>query len=265
MHDVARGDHVANGSRKADSTSAAKKERRIREYAARPQYRNYNGSRLSYAWIVISETVASLFAILFYSVYALALILGFFSMAHTSVLTGVMMYGGLLSLILAMPLRRFFKRLRFIHKLGKRVKNTNGKLYRYRSGFASLYGWSNIPDFAVELRGKVYECMFIPAPRRLSIFRFERAGEVVVITGILRNRFKEALGMREKAKVRKIGFEPTTRSASVIKILLANPVPYELYYFDKSEGKVVPGGSGATAFGYTIYSGNGFLNALERE
>ena len=87
------------------------------------------------------------------------------------------------------------------------------------------------------------------------------------MTGIVRNRFKEAMGLNEpRVRVKPFGFESKTRSTTkaVKKVVLLNPVPYELYYFDKKDGKTVQGGSGTEFFGYVAYSGSGFIDTLLR-
>lgn len=259
--------NISEGGREEKLTREQKRERRVKQHSARQGWRNYGEGNVSYFSIVFTETMVSVFAVWFYALFVVAFIVGILGLATSSYIMGVLIFGGIFAALLTPHLRRLFKRLAFVRKL-KKICDKNGfRLYRYRPALNSLYKPCGAADFAVECRDTVYECMFYPAPRRLSILRFDRPGEVCVVTGIVRNRFKEVLGMNEpRVRVKPFGFEPVTRSATnkVVKVVLLNPVPYELYYFDKKDGKTVQGGSGTEFYGYTAYSGSGFINTLKR-
>ncbi len=259
--------NVSEGGREEKLTRAQKRERRVKQHSARQSWRNYDAGYMSYFSIVFTETMVSVFAVWFYALFVVAFIVGILGLATSSYIMGVLIFGGIFAALLTPHLRRLFKRRAFVRKLNK-VCNKNGfRLYRYRPALNSLYRPCGAADFAVECRDTVYECMFYPAPRKLSILRFDRPGEVCVVTGIVRNRFKEVLGMNDpRVRVKPFGFEPVTRSTTkkVVKVVLLNPVPYELYYFDNKDGKTVQGGSGTEFYGYTAYSGSGFINTLKR-
>ena len=58
--------------------------------------------------------------------------------------------------------------------------------------------------------------------------------------------------------------ESTAYGREIRRIVLLNPTCREM--FEKnSDGMTVPTGSGARFCGYTVYTGSGFLGALERE
>ena len=125
---------------------------------------------------------------------------------------------------------------------------------------------SGVCDFSVETADTVYDVMFFPAPRRLSTIRFTQPDMAQVVTRILKNHFKMVLGLNnERVNFVCYSFEGSrVSSKNTVKVLLMNPAPYSMQAYDKKENKVVETGSGAEFFGYTAYSGNGFLGVLER-
>ncbi len=259
-------DHIGKGERKAKLTRAERRAKVVKEHSARQSWRNYDNTYMSYFSVVFTEALVSVFAVLFYSLFIFAFVVGVLGLAMSSYMLGILIFGGVFAVIITPHTRRLIKRYRFMRRLAKYCKKNGLRLYRYSNSLRSLYRHYNVSDFAVETREVVYECMFFPAPRKLSILRFDKPGEVCLVTGILRNRFKEVLGMHEKVRVRPFGFEPNTRSTTkqVRKVVLLNPVPYELYYFDKKDGKTVQGGSGTEFYDYVAYSGSGFINTLDR-
>lgn len=270
MGELKQGEHVIQNAGRGDEklTRAEKIDRRMKKHMARQSWRNYGEGRVTYFSVIFTETLVTAFAVAFYSLFIITFVTGFLGMAIMSSLMSVLMFGGLFAALMTPHLRRLLKRRSFIRKLNKSCDKNGYRLYRYRNALASLYRPDGESDFAVETRDAVYECMFYPAPRRLSVLRFDAPGEVKIVTGIVRNRFKEVLGMNEpRVRIKPFGFEAKTKSTTkkVVKVVLLNPVPYEMYYFDKKDGKTVQGGSGTEVYGYTAYSGNGFIGALERE
>lgn len=266
MREVGRTDHVGRGDEQEKLTREQRRQRRIQKHSARQSWRNYGGGRSSYFSVVFTETLVSIFAIAFYGLYVVAFVVGVVALMLSNELLTVFIGGGLIALVVTPHTRRLYKRRRFMRRLERSCRKNHFYLYRYRNALSSLYRPHGQPDFSVETGDTVYECMFYPAPRRLSILRFDKPGEVCVVTGIVRNRFKDALGMKEKVKVRPFGFDANTSVTSkrVKKVVLLNPVPYELYYYDKKDGKTVQGGSGTEFYDYVAYSGSGLINTIER-
>ncbi|MBQ9080707.1 MAG: hypothetical protein IJY27_06515 [Clostridia bacterium] len=264
MNEMKRGHAHYDGSKHEKLTREQKRERRIKQHSAREEWRNYGAGRASYFSVIFTETLVSVFAIAFYSLFVVTFVVGFIALMISNEIMTVLMGGGIIAALITPHTRRLVKRWNFTRKLARGCKKNGWRFYRYRNALMSLYRPSGAPDFAVETRDTVYECMYYPAPRRLSILRFDKPGEVCVVTGILKNRFKDVLGMHEHVKVKPFGFEPVTKSTTknVKKVVLLNPVPYELYYYDKKDGKTVQGGSGTEFFEYTAYSGSGFINTL---
>ena len=153
-----------------------------------------------------------------------------------------------------------------VERVKKICKERKYRLYVNRHFLRNVRRPSGVCDFSVETDDFVYFVMFFPSPRRLSVIRFTEPDIAQVITRILKNRFKTILNINAKVDFVSYSFEAVpSRSKGSAKILLMNPTPYSMQAFDKTEGKVVESGSGAEFFGYTAYSGTGFLDRLERE
>lgn len=74
---------------------------------------------------------------------------------------------------------------------------------------------------------------------------------------------KVLFGVKEKTKIFHFDFDESfyDRDKKVKKIVLLNPVPFEVNYINQ-EGMLTPTGSGQELFGFTIYNGSGFLAML---
>ena len=95
--------------------------------------------------------------------------------------------------------------------------------------------------------------------------RFLQPDVAQLMTRVVKSRISLALGLRERIKDVSYAFEGSkVTSKKTVKVLLMNPAPYSMQAYDKKENKVVETGSGAEFFGYTAYSGSGFLGVLER-
>ncbi len=262
-------EHISDGSRRSQSAEERRRER-VRGHYSRQAYRRYGGGHeASYYSVVFRETLLSIFAVALFALYIAAYVMAIVAIilrAPQDATLMVVLITAFSVIVLGPPLRRLIKRGSFMRRLRRLCRDEGMTLYVYRNWLRSLYRAGNCPDLAVECGDTVYECMFFPAPKRLSVLRFEQPGRVHVVTGIVKNRFKEAVGARERVCERDFGFEPQTRLGEhrVIKAVVMNPVPYQLFYYDSRERRVVQGGSGAEVFGYVLYSSSGLLNTLER-
>ena len=265
-----QGSNIRDGSRQEKLTDAQKRKARVHNNYSRQSWRRYNdGNEIKYFSVVFRETLIAAFALAFYGLYIVAFILGLSGnlvASHESAVLATLVGGGMLAAIFAPHMRRLFKRLNFMRKLRRTCRRNGMRLYIYRGALRSLYHAGNRPDFAVECGDTVYECMFFPCRRRLTILRFQDSGKVKIVTGILRSRLKEAMGLNEHVRERDFGFEPLTSISNhtLIKAVILHPVPYQLFYYDKKDGCMTEGGSGSEVFGYTLFSSTGFINELTR-
>ncbi len=263
-------DNDANISKNVEKEKLTREEKRkrfIANHSPRESYRNYNGKHYSFLSVVFEETLTFIFAVFFFGIYVIAATAAVISIIFsTGAFVGSLSAIFFIGIILYSPVKRVLKRALFRGKLKKLCRINGLKLYCYRNFFKSLLRPSGKPDFAVESTDTLWEVMFFPAPKRLSVISFSSADHATIATRILKNRFTESIGVKEKLHVCDYRFEETgnIKSKKVVKALLLNPVPYNLNYYDKKDNKVVPGGTGAEFFGYTAYSGSGFLNTIGR-
>ncbi len=248
-------------------TPKERKRRFIKSRTAREHYRKYGKKDSALASLVFQEAMVSLFAILYFGVFALAIGLGavgFIIVAGPFM--GTLLAILFISVIISPQVKRVAKRLSFRSKLKKMCEKKGLRLYFYGSPLASLYRPRGRADFAVETGDILWEVMFFPAPSRVSAVTFGSPEYATVATRILKSRITLALGSKERLRRRDYRFEAgaNIKSKKVFKVLLLNPVPYLLKYYDAKDKKIIEGGSGIEFFGYCAYSGSAFINIIER-
>lgn len=248
-------------------TKKERRERFVREHYARQGYRNYGKERASFASVIYQETITTIFGVLVLLTFLAMIVIPIIAFASESVVFGTLLAITAVCLMTLPLLRRIAKRNRFMRKLDKLCKREDLRLYRCENPLRSIFRATGSVDFAVETRDTLYECEFYPAPRKMSVFRFDDPEKCTVVTGISRNRFKVILGLNhDRVRERSYGFEGSRINSKKYKrILLLSPVPYELYCYDATEHRSLPGGSGSEFFGYTAYSATGFIENLKRE
>lgn len=244
----------------------SKKERReirIKESNPRESYRNYSPKKYPYFLLIFNDIIVF---VCFFCIMALMLsfpglfIYGFIRWAD--ILSKTVFFVIIIFLTLRSILSRPLKRIGFLIKLNRVCKSNQISVQFNRFPLKSIFSFSNKIDFSVHAKGISYDVMFMPARRKLIKFSFEVPGQIKIITGFIKSNIKNVLGIKPRIRIKKYGFEAHKTS---IKVLLINPAPLELYYFDKKENKIIPGGTGAEFFGYTVYSGTGFINALKQQ
>ena len=255
-------DYDASADKYKGMSKKERRELRIREFASREGYRNYSGKKHSYFMVVLIESIAGIIGVAFFALMFFAFTIGMWGLIQADILIGTIVCTVVYSYLLWRGFRPLIKRIAFVSKLRRVCKKNRFKLHIYGSPIRHLRYFSNRADFAVEAGGELYEGMFVPAPRKVMMLRFEREGEVKIVTRYIKSRIKFILGVREYVRVRKYGFEA---SKNAKKILLLSPAPRDLYYFDLHDKAVVPGDTGVSFFGYTAYSASGFIGHILRE
>ena len=244
-----------------------RRERVMSEYHARESYRSYGTHRIPFISVIFRTAVVSFFGFILLSLYVCALIISIIALT---------LYGGHMISFLSLAViftvafvfftRPYRKRLNFVRNLKKVCKENKYKLYMNKRFWGNIFSPSGACDFSVETDDRVYLVMFFPAPKRLSTIRFTEPNIAQVVTRILKNRFTTILNINPKVNFVSYSFEAgEIKSKKSSKVLLLNPAPYSMQAFDKMEGKVVESGNGAEFFGYTAYTGTGFINRLKRE
>ena len=239
-----------------------KRAMRIKDTNPREPFRTYDGKPYPYFLIVIQDFCVSVVMTVILILWLSAPALGIAAFILWSDLLTKILIFLLLGVWLFLKLTRTLrKRLLFVSRLKRVCRKKGYRLHIYRNLLFPLKKYTNRADLSVEATGTFYEVMLFPARRRLVKYRFLKEGEVELETRFLKNRIKQIYNIKPRVRVKKYGFEG---AAGAVKVLLLNPVPYEMYYFDKNDFKLYPCGSGAEFFGYNAYSGSGFVKMLER-
>ena len=228
----------------------------------REKYRNYTPKKYPYFLLVFLDLFWSLFTVIFLLLQLSVPTLVIFSFSMWSdLLTKTMIFSTTIALVLLKLLRSPIKRVKFFVKLKMICKKKKYTLQFKNISPKTLFSFSNESDIEVKTDKKIYEIMFVPSRKRLTILVFDNREEVKIVTGFLRNKIKDALGLIKKEKIKKYGFQS---SKSAEKILLLNPVPFDIYIFDSDQRKLILGGSGDKIFDYTIHTGSSFIREIEK-
>ena len=157
------------------------------------------------------------------------------------------------------------KRIAFIRKLKKACKK-NGWEYRTKRRFFASFLWNGREeeDFSVRTRTHIYLVKYATAKRRYSDMIFLSKSKMVYRKLRLNNKFTAAFDLKPKVTEMNVRFPQTFDDGYTVRAILINPVPRDIFKKD-SDGSIVATGSGEKLFGYTVFSGSGFIATLERE
>lgn len=237
-------------------------ERYKRNHMAREGYRNFTGKQYSLLYMVVTDILSTLFGIFVVAFCAVCIALGVYGLIGSNILFGTLVVLWLSLFVLWCVFRPFFKRRAFVGKLKRVCKKNKFRVRFYTNPLRSARGFTNHLDFTVDTGKYIYDVMFMAPSRKYTRLRFEKPDEVKIVTGYTKSRIKLILGLKERVRVKKYGFES---SPNAKKVILLNPAPREMYYYDKRDDRVVMGGSGADFFGYYAFTGTAFINHILRE
>ena len=158
------------------------------------------------------------------------------------------------------------KRLSFLRKLKKTAKNEGIKI-EFKRGFFKSLMWSNEPeiDFVAKAGKWTYYVKFATTKRFLSSFLFVSKDEMKYIKLARRGNLAIIFNSKNKIKSLRIAFpaEIDENDKYSVKTILVNPAVMNIER-KSSDGATIPTGSGEKLFGYTIYTGSGFIETLKR-
>ena len=159
------------------------------------------------------------------------------------------------------------RRLGFLRKLKKFCKQNGCKIEKNRSFFAAQK-WNARAEADLILRAgdKTYYVKYVTPKRPLSSITLLSKSEIRYTLHARKNVFSLMLGFKDKSRILTIRFPDgiDERDKRQEKILLVNPKPRDIFV-KNHDGATVPTGSGERIYGYTLYTGTGFLDALKRE
>ena len=155
------------------------------------------------------------------------------------------------------------RRLSFVRRF-KRFCKKNGLEPRFTRGFFAALSSSEHGevDIVLEAFGRTYFVKYVTPRKPLSSVTFLSKDQARYTKHARRNIFTLILDLKDKSRVWDIGFPAEAEVGE--RIVLVNPNPRDIYV-KNAEGATVPTGSGEKIYGYTIYTGTGFLDELARE
>lgn len=157
------------------------------------------------------------------------------------------------------------KRIAFIRKLKRACRKNGWEYYANRRFFASfLWNEREEEDFSVRTRTHTYLVKYATAKKRYSDMIFLSKNKMIYRKLRLNNKFTVAFDLKPKVTEMNVRFPQTDDGGYTVKAILINPVPRDIFKKD-SDGSIVATGSGEKLFGYTVFSGSGFISTLERE
>ena len=215
---------------------------------------------------IISEIMATAIGILLLLLmasYFLQVIPAFYK--YTGVLVPTLFNLLVATVILVFATRTLRKRLKFECKLKKLCRDKGYLIERNVSMLKSLRFVTEGHHFIIEtpkVRFVVRYMTFRKHHTKIT-FRSNKEVDMTVNLNASKSTLKVLFGIKEKTKAFHFDFDEKfyDRDKEVRKIVLMNPVPFEVNYINK-DGVFSPTGSGQEMFGFTIYNGSGFLSML---
>ena len=152
------------------------------------------------------------------------------------------------------------RRIGFVRKLKKAGKR-NGYQIEYKRGAFESFFWNERPEADIILKadGETYIIKYATATKPLSSFTFLSRSEMRYTKHRTKNRFSLVLDLKDRSREMSISFPEGEGK----RIILVNPMARDIFV-KNDMGAIVPTGSGESIYGYTVYSGTGFLDMLER-
>lgn len=167
-------------------------------------------------------------------------------------------------------IRAFFIRFRFLRKLKKSARKNGYTLSKIKRPYMSLLADSDGENFSVTAHGKTYLCKLLCGIHYGNHMHFAEEGNGVIVKSLrLRVFFHGRSGLG------RIGWHNGDELARVEthfsyafdgegkKVLIICPTPHSIYATGHGQKKLLDVND--KVYGYTVMTGTGFVNALERD
>ena len=165
-------------------------------------------------------------------------------------------------LLLVILTKKRRQRASFVKALKKTCDASKYRLKCHRS-LGSAFSWNDgKPDFEFTANGRRYEVSFVTPKNKSVKIQFEQRELIkMIVPTAFSGKMAEAFNLQPKVK--ELHLPEIAAGDDSVKILLVNPDRCEVLC-KGSEGTLVSAGDGGTYFGRMVYTGRGFLKALER-
>ena len=243
-------------------------EREERTSDAIPISRSY-GTQKKRAWVVWGQYAG-------YRFFAILVLFFFLFTAANVVLAWLIAYPEMwLKLLAAFVIvvcltirltRTLRKRRKFLKNLKKLCREQGYSVEWKQSFFQSLVWIADQYSFVLETENTAYYVRYLTIDHYRSTLYFENSDVLKVVKNSPRNRYLMIFDIRYKAKYYPIEviLPERTDGKRSVDVLLVNPVCVEMQRKSR-DGGYEGVGDGSTLFGFTVHTGSGFLDALERE
>ena len=235
-----------------------------------PSYRCYGVTRREHRFVESAAfLVLSGMALWIFAVCVLALLSFLMAvMDYGSVLAKVFLLGSAATLLVWLNTRLLRKRMRFVRRMRRFCKKNQMSVQKNKPLLLAFLWEGEQPDFLIDTKEARYAVHFLSIKKRRSALFLEKKDTMKLVSYPLNNIFTVIFGFQPKVRYYPLApareGESTAYGREIRRIVLLNPTCREM--FEKnSDGMTVPTGSGARFCGYTVYTGSGFLGALERE
>ena len=214
--------------------------------------------------------------IFFYGIRAVVLfVLAVIGLALFATFFSLLLYADILIatvfiLIVAAVLTAIFtrtprKRLKLFRNI-KKLCRTEGYRLRRNRKFIHSFKWDDTePDLILETGRCVYYVHLLTVGKYNSTLTFRSPDFIEKVSYPLNNKFTIIFEFKPKRVEIPTHFKPlpTDDRKRHIRTILVNPVCREMYETDR-EGGVLATGNGMEKFGYTVFTGSGFAEAIRR-
>ena len=234
-----------------------------------PLYRSYGVTkRVNPVIRVIRDSFAKILAILVLGVELAIIFFVTFMVARYAggVLPATILFVILVSLVMLNATKLLRRRLKFIRRLKKTCKQ-DGYHLEFKRGLLKGFSWAedDAIDFKVKAGKWTYYVKLATSGRFLSSFAFLSKEEMKYTRIARRNRFTTIFDIKDRSTTMPINFPRDIDESDKysVKAILINPAVMNI---EKKEhdGTISTTGSGERLFGYTIYTGTGFIETIKR-
>lgn len=235
-----------------------------------PLYRSYGVKRRLRPW---TEKIELTFGriILLWMIGVLVLAAGFCAVGfwlYFPELWVKVILSVVIALIAAVRLTRTMrKRRKFCRGLKKLCKEKKYRLTFVQNFVQSLVWSGNREDFILETGDCVYYARYLTVRKYRSTLYFEKPDAIKLVKRPLNNKFTLIFDIQPRVKYYPIDWGEKASAwgnKRVVKALIVNPVCGEMLY-KKKDGGFEATGNGGEHFGYTLFTGSGFLETVRRQ
>ena len=233
----------------------------------------------------LNEHLADVLFVVLFALYISVAVIGAIGMVYMLQEIGIVIcIIAALVFVYLVPLRALRKRFFFLLKLKRLCKRNKIRLRQSRGLWQGLKNNGTGIDLTVETGTNIWLVRFFAVWKYDSAMLFSEGDSVQItsprpkgsVPSAVRSsatrvrmvkRDSSALGFRRiKTTVFPISFEEGAESVNGKKVnraLIVNPVPHTIRKVEK-DGAIYETGTGEKMWGYTIYSGSGFITELNR-